>query len=733
VIEFRLLGGFEVINSDVGIPLGHARQQCVLVALLADANRPLPVDQLIQRVWGEGAPQRARNTLHSYLTRLRHILAGSPGTGITHRSGCYTLMVDESSIDVNRFRSLIAQAGVEKDARKASIVFDHALGLWRGEVIAGLETPWTRAFRSAVEHERQAAVLDAYDAKLRCGDHVEVLTRLFASNMDHPFNERLTAQLMLALYRSGRPSDALTVYRETWRRLDDELGVEPGPTLQQFHQAILTGDLELNIPDHGSTPSARIPRPVILRGSDRTPSPQAKVERAELYRRLAHAFSSSGEFHRSWHSLLEIVTLSSGEPIDIPADVSSLASALERHLGRDANARGLLNTHLSRILSGNPATTRTGAAAVDIPGAHLALELCYQDILDRDSAKHRRHANLAVALSKNAEDIGDEAAALAQLSLACYFDDDVEAALTYRAQAAALIDQSPDRLLRKSPDACCFLAWSESYLQLFPEAHVHASRVHDLVPADRPSFSSIQAWVLQASVCRSRGDLIGAARCVDSAMAQAQSTGSTRWRMTVLALQCEIATVRGDLALAASSGGEALRLATDPRDRKLVRHVPATLAAARFIGGAPQGCVDEVLSAFGGPDLAGLDSGTRPRGFETLVWMDLLLGNGARAQVWATRAMAAADLVPLPCSQGFAFLARAQAQLSSNPDVAWQASQHAAARFKSAGARYEEGRAVYAGAFALSGLGRITEAETALATASEIIGACGGGRMLSAG
>src|SRR5450755_647005 len=108
-----------MINSDVGIPLGHARQQCVLVALLADANRPLPVDQLIQRVWGEGAPQRARNTLHSYLTRLRHILAGSPGTGITHRSGCYTLMVDESSIDVNRFRSLIAQARVEKDARKA--------------------------------------------------------------------------------------------------------------------------------------------------------------------------------------------------------------------------------------------------------------------------------------------------------------------------------------------------------------------------------------------------------------------------------------------------------------------------------------------------------------------------------------------------------------------------------------------------------------------------------------
>ncbi|MEN4479551.1 AfsR/SARP family transcriptional regulator [Mycolicibacterium cosmeticum] len=240
--EFRLLGEVEVLVDGRGLDAGHARQRCVLVALLVDVNRPVSADTLIDRVWADAPPQKARNALAAYISRLRQLVAGHDGARIVRGPGGYMLQVDAQTVDLHRFRDMVSQARATRNRADAAAMFDAALQLWRGEPFATLDTPWTNEARVSLEAERLSAVLDRNDAALDAGRHGELLNDLTATLHAHPLDERVAGQLMLAQYRCGRQAAALDTYRGMRERLVQELGVDPSPALQAVQQQILDGD-----------------------------------------------------------------------------------------------------------------------------------------------------------------------------------------------------------------------------------------------------------------------------------------------------------------------------------------------------------------------------------------------------------------------------------------------------------------------------------------------------------
>jgi DNA-binding SARP family transcriptional activator/tetratricopeptide (TPR) repeat protein len=255
VVEFGLLGDVEVRVDGRVVDVGHARQRCVLAALLVDANRLVPVDVLVDRVWGEQVPHRARNAVAGYVSRLRQVLPD--GVRITGRQGGYVLTADPLSVDLHRFDHLVARARFEPD--RASALLTEALGLWRGEPFSTLDTPWLAGVRSGLESRRLAALLDRNDLALDQGRHTELLAELEAAAAASPLDERLAGQLMLALYRSGRQADALLRYEQVRVRLAEELGTDPGPALRLLHKQMLTADACLTISSPGVV-SRPVPR-----------------------------------------------------------------------------------------------------------------------------------------------------------------------------------------------------------------------------------------------------------------------------------------------------------------------------------------------------------------------------------------------------------------------------------------------------------------------------------------
>lgn len=246
--EFGVLGVVEARIGGEPVDLGHARQRCVLSVLLVEAGRPVTVDQLMDRVWGDRAPQRAAGALYSYLSRLRRAVAGAGGVEIRREPGGYLLTADPQSVDLHRFRRLMTEARATRPDRVAADLIGQALGLWRGDPFAGLETPWLDAMRRTLLGERFAAELDGTDVLLRLGRHGELLPGLTAAVAEHPLDERLAGQAMLALYRCGRQADADEQYRRIRHRLADELGSDPGPALRRLHERILVADPELFAP-----------------------------------------------------------------------------------------------------------------------------------------------------------------------------------------------------------------------------------------------------------------------------------------------------------------------------------------------------------------------------------------------------------------------------------------------------------------------------------------------------
>ncbi|HEX3780331.1 MAG TPA: BTAD domain-containing putative transcriptional regulator, partial [Pseudonocardiaceae bacterium] len=180
-------------------------------------------------------------------TLLRRALTPIPSITITWQSTGYRLTTDHNTIDLHRFRTLVDTARTA-DGPAAVATFEQAGALWRGEAFARLDLPWFNGLRTSLARERHAALLDLTDARLRSGQHAGLLAELSAQAREHPFDERIAGQLMLALYRGGRVADALGHYRRLAEHLAEELGTDPSPPLRELHQQILGTDPKLADP-----------------------------------------------------------------------------------------------------------------------------------------------------------------------------------------------------------------------------------------------------------------------------------------------------------------------------------------------------------------------------------------------------------------------------------------------------------------------------------------------------
>jgi DNA-binding SARP family transcriptional activator/tetratricopeptide (TPR) repeat protein len=266
-MEFRLLGSVEVWADGQWASAGQPRQRMVLAALLIDAGRLVTSETLIDRVWGTAAPATARRTLHAHIARIRQVLAratvgGAEGERLQRRSGGYLLDVDQDQVDALRFRRLVGSAGDPRrtDAERLGLARE-ALGLWRGEPMAGLTGPWVQRVRDSWHRQHLDAVRAWAQAELRVGDPGVTIDPLADLIAEDPLDEPLIAALMRALHAVGRTAEALALFARSRRRLVEELGTEPGAELRQLHQEIVRGDpatTEPPAPSH-RTPAAVVP------------------------------------------------------------------------------------------------------------------------------------------------------------------------------------------------------------------------------------------------------------------------------------------------------------------------------------------------------------------------------------------------------------------------------------------------------------------------------------------
>jgi DNA-binding SARP family transcriptional activator len=241
---------------------GHARRRAVLAVLLLDLGRVVPVEAIIDRVWGEEPPASVRNTLYGYVARLKSVIAkaSDPRVTLSRRPGGYQLRAEAGQLDLCRFRHLAAEAAVGSDDKRGAGLLRQALGLWRGPALAGVRSPWLNAMRDSLEADRMAALADLNDIRLRQGEHGAMAGQLAGQAAARPGDERLIAQLMLALYRSGRQAGALHWFERTRRHLASEVGADPGAALRTLHQQILRADPALTATAGGSVRLGPVPR-----------------------------------------------------------------------------------------------------------------------------------------------------------------------------------------------------------------------------------------------------------------------------------------------------------------------------------------------------------------------------------------------------------------------------------------------------------------------------------------
>ncbi|TWP54086.1 hypothetical protein FKR81_00500 [Lentzea tibetensis] len=241
-VEFKLLGDVSCRVDGVPLDIGHRRQRSVLAVLLVEANRPVPVCRLVDRIWST-APLRARTTLYGYVHHLRRALDVTDDARVVTGASGYCLATDPMCVDAHRFARLAARARSDSD----HVLFDVALGLWQGEPLAGLESPWFDAVRADLRRQRLALELDRNDVWLRTGRHHELLPLVCSMTDAHPLDERLAHQFMLAAYRSGRQDVALHRFDAIRVRLADELGADPGEALRVLHRRMLAADPVLSM------------------------------------------------------------------------------------------------------------------------------------------------------------------------------------------------------------------------------------------------------------------------------------------------------------------------------------------------------------------------------------------------------------------------------------------------------------------------------------------------------
>lgn len=244
-LELAVLGPVEVFCRGRMRPLGSAKQRLLLAALLAERGGVLPSDRLVDVLWGDDPPPSARNSLQTYVARLRSALVDSPGdvNPLVTRGSGYALDVASEQVDAGRFERLVTEGKRCRDAAETARMLDEALSLWRGPAFAGLtDCDAIRGHAVRLEELRLAAVEARVDAYLALGRHAEVVGDLEVAVAAEPLRERLHQQLVRALAADGRAAEALEVARGYRKRLADELGLDPSPRLAALEREVLRHD-----------------------------------------------------------------------------------------------------------------------------------------------------------------------------------------------------------------------------------------------------------------------------------------------------------------------------------------------------------------------------------------------------------------------------------------------------------------------------------------------------------
>jgi DNA-binding SARP family transcriptional activator len=237
VVEFRILGPLEVL-ADNGEPLmlAGAKQRAVLVLMLLRANHVVSTEFLVDALWGEQPPRTATTSLQNSISALRKVLG--PDLLVTQPPG-YRLVAPPEAVDLGRFEALAVSAR-ELEPRQRAERLREALALWRGEPFAEVAfEPFAAAEIRRLEELRQSVLEDRIEADLACERHTELVPELEGIVARNPLRERPRAQLMLALYHSGRQPDALRVFQDARRLLAEELGLEPSVQLQELNSQVL--------------------------------------------------------------------------------------------------------------------------------------------------------------------------------------------------------------------------------------------------------------------------------------------------------------------------------------------------------------------------------------------------------------------------------------------------------------------------------------------------------------
>jgi DNA-binding SARP family transcriptional activator/tetratricopeptide (TPR) repeat protein len=255
VLRVGVLGPVTVWNGHEELRVGQPRQQAVLGILAMRANRVISRGELVDAVWGQDPPASAEGGIYTYVAGLRRIIEPTrsvrgPGRVLVSSGAGYVLHLVPGQPDAVAFEQHLVRARqLRKNGDPVGTVdaLENALGLWRGVAFAGVPGPFAETERVRLAELRSGAAEERADVLLALGRHEEVVPDLTALVADHPLRERMRGLLMIALYRSGRPAEALRVFQDGRRVLAEELGIDPGTDLSRIHQQVLTSNPALNL------------------------------------------------------------------------------------------------------------------------------------------------------------------------------------------------------------------------------------------------------------------------------------------------------------------------------------------------------------------------------------------------------------------------------------------------------------------------------------------------------
>jgi DNA-binding SARP family transcriptional activator len=254
-VNFRILGALEIRAGSERLRFGGARRQITIATLLLSANKVVPMERMLEAIYGEDLPPTCRSQVQISISFLRQLFTrhGHNGVIVTHPDG-YSIRLDAGDLDAARFERLVAEARNAANPEAAVAKYRDALRLWQGPALHGFDSRAIRAAASRLDELRISTNEDRIELELELGRHHELVGELTELVTEHPTREHLRGQLMLALHNCGRTAEALEAYRQGKILMADELGIDPGERLQWLHRAVLTADPALRPPAEPAGP-----------------------------------------------------------------------------------------------------------------------------------------------------------------------------------------------------------------------------------------------------------------------------------------------------------------------------------------------------------------------------------------------------------------------------------------------------------------------------------------------